>query len=229
MKKILVLGGSYLQSGLIETAISLGINVHVLDNDKYCYATKIEQVTFNNIDISDLNSVDQYYKSQVFDAVIGPVTELGNAAAANLSAKHGFLYNDMSAVEATTNKSVMRKVLKSTKLKAPNFEHYKSVDKVLETFQFPLIVKPPISSASRGVTLVNKKEGLSSALQEAHKYCDNINKILIEEYIDGEQFSIETITSRNNHYIVGITKEIMSGAPYFVERNDLISPDLRSV
>ncbi|MCD4679462.1 MAG: ATP-grasp domain-containing protein [Bacteroidales bacterium] len=226
IKKLLVLGGSFLQSGLIETAVSKGYDVHVLDRDIFCYANKINGILFKNIDLSNLNSVDQYYSKHSFDAVIGPVTELGNITAANLSEKYGFLYNDLSAVKATTDKSIMRTALNCTNLDTPKFKQFISIDDVLANFDFPLIVKPPISSASRGVTLVNRKEDFNNAINEAHKFCDHLSDILIEEYIVGEQFSIETITSRGNHYIVGITKEIMSGPPYFVERTDIISIDL---
>lgn len=226
MKKILILGGSYLQSGFIETAVSHNHEVHVLDRNPYCYAIQIAGIKFKDIDLSDKSAVEDYFLSHQFDTVIGPVTELGNRTAAYLGSKYGFLYNSLKTVDATTNKNVMRKVLMDTNLNAPIFKQFESIEDILRNFSFPLIIKPSISSASRGVTLVRQKNELESAIEEALKYCSSPSEVLVEEYIEGEQFSIETVSSFGNHFIVGITKEIISGPPYFMERTDIVSKEI---
>jgi carbamoyl-phosphate synthase large subunit len=225
MKNIVVLGGSYLQSDFIETAVKICNNVYVLDRDKTCYARTMDHITFAGIDISSVEEVESYFLEKKCDLIVSPVTEIGNRVAARIADRNGLPYNSLDAVKATTDKWVMRNQLRNSGLKEPESERFSSPEQVKKNFKFPLIVKPPVSSASRGVSLVENEAGLNNALDEALKFTDDKTEILIEEYIEGDQYSIETISSRGEHYVVGITREFISGAPYFVERTDLVSID----
>ena len=42
-------------------------------------------------------------------------------------------------------------------------------------------------------------------------------KAIIEEYIDGDEFSAESISYRGNHTVLTITRKQTTGAPHFIE------------
>lgn len=222
-KKILVLGGSYLQSDFVETALSMGHAVHVLDRNPDAFLSQNESITFSVVDISDLEGVDKYFIDNNCDIILSPITEIGNKISSLVAERHGLAYNSVDTVIATTDKRVMRERLSETLISEPRVFNLKSDLSYPKDLDFPFILKPSISSASRGVTLINTPEEFDEAVQRALPYCKDSSEILLEEFIDGDQYSIETISFSGKHFIVGIVREVLSGAPYFMERMDVVN------
>nr|WP_255552043.1 ATP-grasp domain-containing protein [Roseivirga sp. E12] len=126
---------------------------------------------------------------------------------------------------ATTDKRVMRERLAGSVMTEPKVFTLSNNKQIPPSLNFPLILKPSISSASRGVTLINSQEEFEEALERALPYCNDLSEILLEEFIDGQQYSIETVSFDGQHHIVGIVQEVLSGAPYFMERMDIVDKD----
>ena len=82
--------------------------------------------------------------------------------------------------------------------------------------QFPVIVKPTDRSGSRGVTKVYEKDDLEKAIEKAIYYSFE-KKAIVEEYIDGDEFSCECISYHGKHYFLTITKKYTTGEPNFIE------------
>lgn len=82
------------------------------------------------------------------------------------------------------------------------------------TYSFPCIVKPVIGGGKCGVSYVSCSSNLIKAIQYAQAQKE---PILIEDYIDGKEVSVETISFNGNHYIIQITDKDSSGPPHFVE------------
>lgn len=224
-KRILVLGGSYLQSDFVETALLEGHEVHVLDRNPKAYLNGNEMVKFEAIDISNFESVNAYFETERCDIVLSPITEIGNKVASQVAAKHNLPYNSIETVIATTDKRVMRDRLEGKFSTDPKVYSLDEERKIPQSLNFPFILKPSISSASRGVTLINSQADFENALERALPYCLDVSEILLEEFIEGTQYSIETISFAGKHFVVGIVKEVLSGAPYFMERMDVVDKD----
>lgn len=221
MSKILVMGGSYMQSGFIETAINKGLEVNVLDRDSNCLYAPDNRVNFFEIDISDATKVDAFLSVNLFDAYVAPVSEVGNITLSKLAKKYGFYYNSEETISLTTNKLALRNKLKRQSSNSHQFFTYNEVKDNPEMLPYPLIVKPAQSSASRGVSLVKSSNEFEPAIQYALNFC-NKDELLIEKYAEGKQYSIETISYQGKHEIVAVVEENMSPAPYFIERSDII-------
>jgi carbamoylphosphate synthase large subunit len=223
MAKILVLGGSYLQSDFVDVACAENHSVHVIDRNAKCYLSTQKDIDFYKIDIGNLADVDKFFIRHSFDMIVSPITEIGNKVSSQIARKHNLLYNSLDAVSATTDKWLMRDALKSTKLDEPKVLRLREGEKLEKLdIEFPFIVKPTVSSASRGVTKVKDLKELHDAIERALPYCKTINNIILEEFIEGEQFSIETITSKGKHHVLGIVREHLSGSPHFMERFDVL-------
>ncbi len=229
-KNILVLGGSYLQSNFVESALNNYFNVHVMDANSNCYLSDSNDIIFSNINFSDLNKVLKYSHENQIKNIFSPSNEVGNLVAAKLSTELGFNYNDVDVVNKTLKKDLQRNLIKKLNfIKSPEFFLFHNVDEIiLDKLNYPLVLKPTNSSASRGVTCVYDDQSLKSALVELNKYLNKDSKILLEQKINGEQLSVETITFNSKHYIVGITKELVSGEPYFIERSHFMGPDIHA-
>lgn len=223
MKKIVVLGGSYLQSLFIKNALS-SCEVFVLDGNLFCYANINKLGKFIHIDFSNQLSVKNFCIENNIESIIAPVNELGNIIASNLSEELGFLYNSPITVQKTSDKSFYNEILsKSNLLK---LESYDSIN--FDKIKFPVIVKPTQSTSSKGVSLVSRKDELIQAIEIAKKNSKNKN-YKIEQFIEGRQFSIETITTNNKHEIVAVIEEHLNDSPYFFERTDFFDIEKQKI
>lgn len=218
MNSIVVLGGSYLQSEFISNAVKKQYDVHVVDSNDDCYCST-HAITFHNFSFTDVDRVLNLVKKIKAVSIISPSNEKGNLIASVISKISNISYNSVETVNLTTNKYLMRKHL-SLDLE---FKQAK-IFQTHEQLTYPVIVKPSCSSASRGISMAFSEFELENSVLLASKYTDSKDEILIEEFIQGKQYSLETITKNGNHYLVGITEEYVSGPPYFIERCHFTGP-----
>ena len=71
-------------------------------------------------------------------------------------------------------------------------------------------------SGSRGVSKVYNQQELMEGIDYA-KEVSFEKRALIEEYIDGDEYSCESISYNGEHYCLAITKKYTTGAPHFIE------------
>jgi len=219
MKKIVVLGGSYLQSYFIKNALK-SCEVFVIDGNENCYAKLNNLGNFIHIDFSNETLVKNFCIENNIESIIAPVNELGNIIASKLSEEFGFLYNSPITVQKTSDKSFYNDVLsKSNLLKLESYD-FRELDRI----KLPVIVKPTQSTSSKGVSLVNKKNELQQAIEKAKLNSKNSN-FKIEQFVEGRQFSIETITRNSLHQIVAVIEEHLNDPPFFFERTDFLDSD----
>jgi biotin carboxylase len=93
----------------------------------------------------------------------------------------------------------------------------------LKGIDFPLIVKPSNDSGSKNVYLCKDEAEVSTALHNIVQSKKNIvgqsidTDILIEEFLDGPEFSIESVTVNAQTTVIGITKKIVTPYPLSIE------------
>jgi biotin carboxylase len=121
-----------------------------------------------------------------------------------------------------TNKACMRDALKQAGVPIPIFyrvsnraEHTVAVSK----FKSPFIVKPADNSGSRGIV---KIENLANQelIYEAYDYSKKSSRngdVVVEEYMNGPEVSVETLTVNGECHVIQITDKMTTGAPHFVE------------
>ncbi len=81
---------------------------------------------------------------------------------------------------------------------------------------FPVIVKPRDNSGSRGVRLCNDEDELENAFAEAVEYTKKTS-VLVEEFIDGQEYSIESIHYNGLSEVIQFTEKRTTEFPYNVE------------
>ena len=80
---------------------------------------------------------------------------------------------------------------------------------------FPCIVKPAIGSSKKGVSFAQDINDFCEAISYAAVGFDG--PILIEQFIPGKEFSVETLSYNGKHFIIQLTDKIHTGPPHFVE------------
>lgn len=222
-KNILILGGSYLQSHFIRTAVTSGNKIYVADANQYCYAAIKSIGEFVHLNFSDRKLVSKFCLEFKINNIIAPVNELGNIIAAQVSENLGLYYNSSIVIETTSDKKLIWQKLERCELN--QIRIFSETD--LEKIEFPVIVKPTVSTSSKGVSFVNTKCELGTALNYARSV-GKTNDVRIEEFIEGQQYSLETISFNGNHNLLAVIEEYINEAPFFFERANILNQALQN-
>ena len=219
-KKLAILGASYLQKPLIQKAKKLNIEVH-------CFAWEEGAVCKNMVDyfypisVLDKNSILEVCKKVNIDGIVSIASDIVVPIWAYIASEMNLVSNSLDVATICSNKYLMRSKLSTSSLSRPKFTSVNEgnvsllFDKIKE-LNFPLIVKPVDRSGSRGVTKVLNTEEILKATELAID-ASLIGEAIIEEFVVGKEFSVESISFNDEHRILAITEKVTSGAPYFVE------------
>ncbi|MCG8698526.1 MAG: ATP-grasp domain-containing protein, partial [Bacteroidales bacterium] len=216
-KKIAVIGASYLQVPLIEKAKEMGCEVHAFSWYKDKEGKNIADY-FYPICVTEQDVILEKCRKIQIDGVISISSDLTIRTVNYVAEKMGLVGNTAQCTIQTTNKSVMRKVLFEKGAKCPRFVVLKDETEIDKTkhLNLPLIVKPVDRSGSRGITLIREENILKDAIERASNISYN-REVVVEEFIEGQEVSVECITWQGKHHFLTITDKETSGAPYFVE------------
>ena len=122
-----------------------------------------------------------------------------------------------AAILNATNKYRMRTAFSAAGIPVPRFclvADLPEAEVASRNTGFPLIVKPIDSSGSRGVSLVERASDLEAALNHALSVSD---RALIEEYLEGPELSVETLTFGGRTHVVVLSDKSITPWPYPVE------------
>jgi len=151
-------------------------------------------------------------------AVVTIASDLANITASYVARNLNLTSNSENSILISTNKFEMRKALKAANIPTPEFHKIGLNDDFskLKNMRLPIIVKPTDRSGSRSITKLTDYEGLEEAIQSAINNSFE-KKAIVEEYIDGDEYSFESISFNGAHRMLAITKKFTTGAPNFIE------------
>lgn len=216
MKKLAILGASYLQQPLIEKAKEMGLETHV-------FAWKCGDIGertadyFYPISITEKEQILSKCKEIKIDGICTIASDLATVAVNYVANAMGLSGNSEECVELSTNKYNMRKVFEKNGDPSPKSILVNSVEDLKDVeLSYPIIVKPIDRSGSRGITKLESNIELKKAIERAkeqgfEKYA------LVEEYAEGQEYSVEYISYKGKHYFLALTKKYTTGSPHFIE------------
>lgn len=145
----------------------------------------------------------------------------GTPTVAYVAEHLGLWGNTYAAAVRANNKFLMRQAFVAAGVPCPKFvclSELANIEKTLSAAQLslPLIVKPADRSGSLAVTRVDSEGDLLPAIEKAHAASFR-HEVMVEEYIEGQEISVEFISYRGKHYPLQITDKVTTGAPHFVE------------
>lgn len=216
MKKIVIIGANDFQNPLILKAKEMGFETHVFAWKDGSIGERTADY-FYPISIIEKDEILEECKKIQPDAVATIASDLANITVQYLQEKLGLPHNSKKCIDISTNKYLMRCAFKSNNVSTPYFAKIKSVDELdFNAFSFPVIVKPTDRSGSRGITKVYEKSQLADAIKIS---CEqSFEKMaILEEYIEGPEYSCESISFNGNHTMLTVTKKFTTGAPHFIE------------
>lgn len=222
MKKLLVLAAGILQVPVIRKAKDLGFYVIAADGNPDAVGLHMADKAV----VANITSEDEMLCIAVqenIDGVIHPCSEVSMNVMGRINDEmhlHGI--SKEVAIRAT-NKHQMRKAFEE--YGAPSPKSYVTVsadaawDVFCEIFVTDAILKPSRNSGSRGIAKVTRgidKASFIKLYERAYKESRDYS-VLIEEFIEGPEFSVEIIIWNGVPHILAVTDKLTTGAPYFVE------------
>jgi biotin carboxylase len=216
-KKIAILGASYLQKPLVDKAREMGVETHCFAWDNEDAICKTCADFFYPISVLDKEEILKQCKQIGIDGITTIATDICVPTISYVAEHMNLISNTYQSAIISTNKALMRRAFNKCNVSSPTsivIDNSKTIS--VEDLIMPLIVKPTDRSGSRGVSKVNNldelKDAISIALNESFE-----KKAVVEEFIEGVEISVETISWNGEHYILAITDKVTTGSPYFVE------------
>ncbi len=187
MKKILFLGGSKQQIPAIQYAKDKGYFTILCDflkdnpgqfvADKfYCEST------------TDLDKMLEISLENEIDGIVAYASDPAALTAAYVGNKMHLHSNPYKSVEILSKKNLFRKFLSDNGFncpKATSFKNKNNILKQIESFRFPLIIKPIDSSGSKGVSKINSFDEIDRKFDLAMENSRG-KVVIIEEFIERE-------------------------------------------
>ena len=221
MKRIMILGASILQKPAIDKAREMGLEVVAVDMDQNAVGFRIADICLP-ISTIDIPNVVRAAKEYRVEGVMTLASDMPMRTVAAVASECGLVGIDMETAIRATDKAVMRQCLKDHHVPVPKFFKVNArseYDDAIRAFLARCIVKPTDNSGSRGVFLVeNTLDG--DAVDAAFRHSKEFSRggdIIVEEYMEGPEVSVETISLGGVVHILQITDKLTTGAPYFVE------------
>jgi biotin carboxylase len=150
--------------------------------------------------------------------------------AGKIARMHGFWFPyDHGVCDSVRNKAVTRNILS---IKGLDNLPYKiindetEIDKFIEDYGYPLVMKPLSSQGSLAVNIIHDSRELKKAIQLFEKNAKN-QIMLLEKYIIGKEYSFECFSENGNHELICVVEKFKSEV-YCVGMGHRIPADLNS-
>lgn len=221
-KKLMILGASILQLPAIEKAKEMGLDVVVVDMNPDAVGFKVPGIEKEIISTIDIQAVISAAKRHRIDGIMTLATDMPMRTVAAVAKEMNLIGIDEETALKTTNKAEMRKALQVNNVPIPKFYVVSNKDEykdVVKQFNVPFIVKPADSSGSRGIFEVKDIHN-EDLIVEAYEYChpfSRVGDVVVEEYMEGPEVSVETLTVNGECHVIQITDKLTTGAPHYVE------------
>lgn len=218
MKKVLIIGASILQLPAIRKAKELGYYVGVVDYNPNAIGIAEADKYFNvsTIDVDGVVNVAREFKPDGIMTLATDMPMRAVAKACEVCHLPGISFD--TAIKAT-DKGEMIKAFEAAGVDHPWYYIVPAqpfLNKVIGKITYPCIMKPTDNAGSRGVVLCHNKKELVSEYEYSHNESRG-GAVIIEEYLQGPEFSIEVMVVDGEPHVLQITDKLTTGAPHFVE------------
>ena len=228
MKKLAIIGANEFQDPLIRKAKDMGYETHVFAWAAGDVGERTADV-FHPISIVEKEAVWQVCRDIGAEACCSIGSDLATHTVNYVQRRLGKPCNPVLTDTIATNKYEMRRALAAAGVPCPGFIRVGDIPDAaaLRDLTFPLIVKPTDRSGSRGIFKAERPEELRQAVPAALAASFE-GQAVIEEYIDGPEYSCEAISFEGKHHLLAFTKKYTTGAPHFIETGHREPADLEA-
>lgn len=218
----MVLAAGLLQIDVIEKAKSMGYYVLAVDGNPKAPGFNVADKAIC-ADIVNEETMLKKGRDEHVDGVIHPCSEVSMAVMGRINDELGLSGISREQAICATNKHLMRKAFEKGNAPSPKSilaqDGEDAWSRLQNEFDTDAILKPSRNSGSRGIAKVSRDidkgdfiRAYDEALNESRDH-----SVLIEQFIEGPEFSIEMIVWQGEIHVLTVTDKKTTGAPHFVE------------
>ncbi|NLN48701.1 MAG: ATP-grasp domain-containing protein, partial [Clostridiales bacterium] len=219
MKTIMIIGAGFLQTPVIKKAKELGYRTISVDRDENAEGF-IHSDFYKAIDIVDQEACLEYAKRMKIDGVLTAATDFGVMTASYIAKELNLPGLNYETAQHVKNKYEVRHILSENRIDDVSqyyeIDNIDQLDGIKDSIRFPVMVKPCDGSGSKGASRVDDIGDLKSASSKAIE-ASLIGKALIEDFIEGSEYGVESFFLNGEIYVLGIMKKIMTEPPIYAE------------
>ncbi|MFL2896410.1 MAG: phosphoribosylamine--glycine ligase [Candidatus Pelagibacter sp.] len=203
-------------SGGREHSICFKLKQSSLINRIYCIPGNAgtSEISENlNIDINDFEKIYKEIKNKDIKLlIVGPEVPLVNGIVDYFQKKNIRVFGpNRNASRLEGSKLFMKKICKNFNIPTAKYEEITSANqakKIINNFKFPIVVKSDGLAAGKGVTICkNKKEAIKDILKILNGKFKSSKKVIIEEFLKGEEASYFIISDGKNYLPIGTAQD----------------------
>lgn len=227
-KNIVIIPGGKWQVPIVKKIKSMGHSVYTIDSNEN--APTFEFVDGHCVgDIFDARLCAEYCKSVHADALLTEECDIVWKTIVDAAHTLGLQTMDEEASKMFVNKYDMREFASRIDFPHPRYKLCSNAEEAVEFLNREngkAIIKPIDSYSSRGVFVVYSEADIFKHVEETLSQSRTDKKYLIEQYIDGTEFTVDGIKTPFGHYTLAISEkkhykhnESIANELYFTYRN----------
>ena len=210
-QSIAIIGASIGQRVLFDKAKELGLRIICFAWEKgACYKDLAD--VFYPISIYETEQIFRICQEENVIGIVSTCSDITSEVVSKLTTMMGLPGIPYENYLLMKDKSLIRKILTEV-------EELSQIWSYVYTGQmppsYPCIVKPCTGASKIGVSFVRDYNQFAAAVKYAKESTDG--NIIVEQYIEGQEVSVESISYEGKHFVVQITDKDSTGAPHFVE------------
>lgn len=228
MKKLLMLGGGFLQKYVIRKAKTMGYYVLCLDADPNAVGFDIadEHAVIN---IVDEEACLAYARDKQVDGVLTAATDFSVLTMSRIAEELHLPGINYQSAKVIKNKALVRKRLFEANADDTGISYeidsFEDIADILPKIKFPVMMKPVDGSGSRGASKVEKTEDFVKAAEFAMNGSIT-HRAVAEPFIEGKEYGVESFVDNGVIHVLGVMQKDMTEPPYYAELGHAIPSGL---
>ncbi len=228
MKKILILGGGFLQCYVIRRAKELGYIVHVLDADPAAGGFDIADAS-EVINIVDEDACLKYALKHQVDGVLTAATDFSVLTVSRIAEAMHLPGISYEAAKRIKNKAEVRKCLFDAHADDTGYsfqiDSMEQIPEIIPHVAFPIMMKPVDGSGSRGASKVESADDFKKACEFAMSGSIS-HRAVAEPFVEGREYGVESFVDNGIIHVLGVMQKEMTDPPYYAELGHAIPSGL---
>ena len=213
-KAVLVFGVGPLQESIIGRAKKMGLYTVGIDPCENAVCRDCVDA-FEVVGGQDYEGTCAVVEKLGIDAIVTAATDKPLVMMARVAEKYGFPFYSVETAQWSTDKFQMKQRFIEGGIPCARGRLIHNAEEANDLY-FPIICKPRDNSGSRGVKFCRTKEELQESIEEALQN-SHLDTVLVEEFIEGPEYSIESLHYDGKSEVIQFTEKRTTEFPYNVE------------
>lgn len=208
MSKVMIIAGGNWQIPIVKTAKKLG-------NYVICSNLYEDSPAFAYADVGEVADVRDKEKNLMIarkykpDAILTDQSDIAVPTVAYIAEELGLRGIGYRNAHLFTNKFAMREFCRDNGFAYPKYKMCKNTEEAKQFFNEigKAIIKPLDSQSSRGIHIIQKVSDIDDYFDDAMHYSNEEKAVLLEQYIEGREFTVDGIKTADDYYVTAISKK----------------------